>query len=108
MEKNDDRYVNEMLPPSQRPTTSTNVIAPQRSPAEVDAMLMAMSLDEDDVPRFDSHDARRRQFHTRSPAMMMRTRITGEHQALLLSEPYSREERLPGSPLVPGGRPATP
>ena len=105
--ENDDRYLNEMLPPSQRPTTSTNVVVPQGSPAEVEAMLLAMSSDEDDVPQFDSRNARRRQFRTRSPAMVMRTRITGEH-ALLLSEPYSREERLSGSPLVPGGRPATP
>ena len=108
VEENDDRYLNEMLPPSQRPTTSTNIIAPQGSPAEVEAMLMAMSSDEDDVPRFDSRNVRRRQFRTRSPAMVMRTRITGEQQALLLSEPHSREERLSGSPLVPGGRPATP
>lgn len=107
VEENDDRYLNEMLPPSQRPTTSANVIAPQGSPAEVEAMLMAMS-DEDDVPRFDSRNARRRQFRTRSPAMVMRTRITGEQHALSLSEPPSREERLPGSPFVPGGRPTTP
>lgn len=107
VEENDDRYLNEMLPPSQRPTTSASVIAPQGSPAEVEAMLMALS-DEDDVPRFDSRNARRRQFRTRSPAMVMRTRITGEQHALSLSEPPSREERLPGSPFVPGGRPATP
>ena len=108
VEENDDRYLNEMLPPSQRPSTSTNVIAPQGSPAEVEAMLMATSSDEDEEPRFDSRNARRRQFRTQSPAMVMRTRITGEQQVLPLGEPYSSEERHPGSPLVPGGRPATP
>jgi hypothetical protein len=109
VEENDDRYLNEMLPPSQRPSTSTNVVASQGSPAEVEAMLMATSSDEDEEPQFDSRNARRRQFRTQSPAMVMRTRITGEQQALSLSEPYSsREERHPGSPLVPGGRPATP
>jgi hypothetical protein len=108
VEQNDDRYLNEMLPPSHRPVTSTDVIAPQGSPAEVEAMLMVISSDEDDELRFDSRNARRRQFLTRSPARVMRTRITGGQQALLLNEPYSREERPPGSPLVPGGRPATP
>jgi len=108
VEENDDRYLNEMLPPSQRPSTSTNVIAPQGSPAEVEAMLMATLSDEDDEPHFDSRNARRRQFRTQSPAMVMRTRITGEQQALLLNEPYSREERYSGLPLTPGGRPATP
>jgi hypothetical protein len=108
VEENDDRYLNEMLPPGQRPCTSTNVIAPQGSPAEVEAMLMATSSDEDEEPQFDSRNARRRQFRTQSPAMVMRTRITGEQQALSLSEPHSREERHSGSPLVPGGRPATP
>ncbi len=107
VEENDDRYLNEMLPPSQRPSTSTNDIASQGSPAEVEAMLMATSSDEDE-PQFDSRNARRRQFRTQSPAMVMRTRITGEQLALSLSEPYSREEIHPGSPLVPGGRPATP
>lgn len=108
VEENDDRYLNEMLPPSQRPSTSTNVIAPPSSPAEVEAMLMATSSDEDEEPRFDSRNARRRQFRTQSPAMVMRTRITGEQHAPSLSESYSREERHSGSPLVPGGRPATP
>lgn len=107
VEENDDRYLNEMLPPSQRQSTSTNVIVQQGSPAEVEAMLMATSSEEDE-PQFDSRNARRRQFRTQSPAMVMRTRITGEQLALSFSEPYSREERHPGSPLVPGGRPATP
>jgi hypothetical protein len=109
VEENDDRYLNEMLPPGQRPSTPPNLIAPQGSPAEVEAMLMATSSDEDEEPRFDPRNARRRQFRTQSPAMVMRTRITGEQQALSLGEPYpSSEERHPGSPLVPGGRPATP
>ena len=107
VEESDDRYLNEMLPPSHRQSTSTNVIVPQGSPAEVEAMLMATSSDEDE-PQFDSRNARRRQFRTQSPAMVMRTRITGEQQALSLSELYSRQESHSGSPLVPGGRPGTP
>ena len=107
VEENDDRYLNEMLPPSHRQSTSTSVIVPQGSPAEVEAMLMATSSDEDE-PQFDSRNARRRQFRTQSPAMVMRTRITGEQQALSLSELYSRQERHSDSPLVPGGRPGTP
>ena len=107
VEENDDRYLNEMLPPSHRQSTSTNIIVPQGSPAEVEAMLMATSSDEDE-PQFDSRNARRRQFRTQSPAMVMRTRITGEQHALSLGELYSEQERQSGSPLVPGGRPGTP